>query len=109
VCKNEFYCLCVAAKGRVPFTMLRTLLHHCYIEQDGVSGNLTQIPAYEPAPTEPHVPDLFWYGIHSVETVYTLDRVERTCTEGADVVRASAPDPAPPASLRLAPKNRWRS
>jgi predicted dehydrogenase len=44
-----------------------------------------------PATLEPHHPDLFWYGIHAVEMLYTFmgpgcERVTRTHTEGADVV-----------------------
>jgi hypothetical protein len=44
-----------------------------------------------PATLEPHHPDLFWYGIHAVEMLYTFmgagcERVTRTYTAGADVV-----------------------
>jgi predicted dehydrogenase len=44
-----------------------------------------------PATLEPHHPDLFWYGIHAVEMLYTFmgpgcERVTRTHTADADVV-----------------------
>lgn len=44
-----------------------------------------------PATLEPHHPDLFWYGIHAVEMLYTFmgpgcERVMRTHADGADVV-----------------------
>ena len=44
-----------------------------------------------PGTLEPHHPDLFWYGIHAVEMLYTFmgagcERVTRTYTAGADLV-----------------------
>lgn len=53
----------------------------------GILGAFT----YGPAPTEPHHPDLVWYGIHSVEVLFTLMgpgcvSVSRTHTPGGDVV-----------------------
>ncbi len=50
-----------------------------------------------PATLEPHHPDLFWYGIHAVEMLYTFmgpgcDRVSRTHTAGADLVSCAWQD-----------------
>ncbi len=35
-------------------------------------GRITSCTAWSPMKTEPHHPDLYWYGIHGVETLFTI-------------------------------------
>lgn len=61
------------------------------LKQDTRAGDVLGASTFGPATLEPHHPDLFWYGVHAVETLYTLmgrgcQSVSRTHTEGTDVV-----------------------
>ncbi len=54
-------------------------------------GEVVGCEARGPCSLEPHHPDLFWYGIHGVETLFTImgtgcEEVTRTQTEGTDFV-----------------------
>jgi len=54
-------------------------------------GSVRAAISYGPGPTEPHHPDLFWYGIHPTEALFTVlgtgcESVVRTTTEESDVV-----------------------
>ncbi|MDB4721436.1 Gfo/Idh/MocA family oxidoreductase [Verrucomicrobiales bacterium] len=54
-------------------------------------GQLKSVISYGPAPAEPHHPDLFWYGIHPTESLFTVmgpgcETVTRTSTDDTIVV-----------------------
>jgi len=54
-------------------------------------GDVLGADVYGGCPREPHHPDLFWHGVHGVETLYTIMgpgcvSVTRTSTDTADVV-----------------------
>lgn len=54
-------------------------------------GTLRAAISYGPSPTEPHHPDLFWYGIHPTEALFTVlgtgcESVVRTTTADNDVI-----------------------
>ncbi|MBL8797470.1 MAG: Gfo/Idh/MocA family oxidoreductase [Planctomycetia bacterium] len=54
-------------------------------------GEVIGCDAYGPSPTEEHHPDLFWYGIHGCEILFTImgagcESVTRTHTKDTDLV-----------------------
>src|ERR1044071_1024791 len=54
-------------------------------------GEIRSVISYGPCFLEPHHPDLFWYGVHPTEALYTImgtgcETVSRVSTEDTDVV-----------------------
>jgi predicted dehydrogenase len=61
------------------------------LKNDPGIGHVEGAITFGPSPLAGYLPDLFWYGIHSVEMLYALmgpgcERVARVHTEGADSV-----------------------
>jgi predicted dehydrogenase len=60
------------------------------LRDDPKVGKILGCTTYGPCSLEPHHPDLFWYGVHGVEALFTImgtgcETVSRTHTEGTDV------------------------
>ena len=54
-------------------------------------GEIRNVISYGPAEQEPHHPDLFWYGVHPAEALFTVlgtgcQTVVRTTSEDTDVI-----------------------
>jgi hypothetical protein len=59
--------------------------------RSGTFGEVFGCDAYSPCSMEPSHPDLFWYGIHGVESLFTVmgpgcERVTRTSSPDAEIV-----------------------
>jgi hypothetical protein len=86
----EIYAL--AKKHNAPVFSSSSLRQSVQIAMQGVKvGDLRGAQSFGPCELEPHHPDLFWYGIHAVETLYTVmgrgcQSVVRTHTPNVDVV-----------------------
>lgn len=83
-----------AEKYNVPVfsaSSLRYAKHATEIRDGEKIGDVLGADTYSPASFEKHHPDLYWYGIHGVEMLFTVmgtgcQTVKRVHSEGADVV-----------------------
>jgi predicted dehydrogenase len=60
------------------------------VRYENKAGDVIGVDAYSPSVIEPSHPDLFWYGIHGVEIVFTVlgtgcKTVSRTKTDSTDI------------------------
>ncbi len=72
-------------------SMMRFVPEIATARNNAAIGDIAGCDAYSPCTLEPTHPDLFWYGIHGVETLFAVmgpgcQSVTRTQTDGTDVV-----------------------
>jgi len=83
-----------AAEKKVPMfscSSLRYMKNVHAVRHENKIGNVLGADTFSPATLEPNHPDLFWYGIHGVEVLFTVmgtgcESVTRFQTADADVV-----------------------
>ncbi len=83
-----------AADKKIPMfsaSSLRYMKNVVAVRSENKIGKVLGADTFSPATLEPHHPDLFWYGIHGVEVLFTVmgigcETVTRFQTEDADVV-----------------------
>jgi Oxidoreductase family, NAD-binding Rossmann fold len=84
----------LSRESGVPFfssSSLRFVADVQAIRNSDKHGGITGAFTFGPESLEPHHPDLFWYGIHAVEMLYTLlgpgcEKVTRVKTDSGDTV-----------------------
>lgn len=70
---------------------LRFSPHVIKLRTDEAVGEIVGCDAHSPCSLEPHHPDLFWYGVHGVELLFTVmgpgcESVSRVQTESTELV-----------------------
>ena len=83
----------LSASWKVPF-FTSSSLRYMETAQEAANGKMGKVlgaDCFSPATLEKTHPDLFWYGIHGVETLYTVmgtgcKSLQRTQTEGTELV-----------------------
>jgi predicted dehydrogenase len=95
---REIFRLC--AESKTPCfsaSALRFYPSIAALKPEPKAPDIISVDAYSPATLEPHHPDLYWYGIHGVEILYTLMGpgcawVERAFSEDQEVTVAQWKD-----------------
>ncbi len=85
----------LARSTRTPFFSTSSLRYAPHIQHLREQAGTRAVDAFTwgpaPPPAQPNLPDLFWYGIHSIESLYALmgpgcESVSHLSTPGADLV-----------------------
>lgn len=75
----------LAKQARVPIFTSSSLRFatNTVLVRNGALGSVTNAQTYGPCEIDPHHPDLFWYGVHGVESLFTvMGRGCKTVTRG---------------------------